>query len=150
MKITDNIYLDGEELFPDTPIKIIYTGFLVDDSPEAIFMHYGYGLMWDNLQEIKLTKGSKGYESDVTFCEFGEVHFCFRSSNNTWDNNNGQNYQASIEFSKPDIPISDSLALIAMPEPKTGYLIRKKIRITFYRVITFIGKLFSGKILKHN
>ncbi len=150
MNISNVIYFDGESLKPDISTKIIYSGFLAKEEPAEIYMHYGYGNYWDNLQEVKLTKGPSGYENDVVFTEFGNIHFCFRSSNGTWDNNEGQNYLANIEKPEFDIPTSDSMALVEVPRLKKGYLIRKKIRITFYKVISFIGKLFTGKLLRHN
>ncbi len=148
MKISDEIYFDGDNLLIDTPTKIIYTGTLINESPDAIYMHYGYGISWDNLQEAKLTKGVSGYECDITFSEFGDVNICFRSSNGTWDNNNSQNYTVHIDNVEHEIPTEDTLALVAMPTLKSRYLIRKKIRITFYKIIVFIGKLFSGKLIK--
>ena len=104
--------------------------------------------MWDNLQEIKLIKGINGYEGDVTFFEYGNAYFCFRSPENNWDNNNGDNYCVEIQRNIPEIPITDSLSLVAIPELKKGYLIRKKFRITFYKLVIFIGKLFSRKNYK--
>jgi len=148
MRLNSTIYFDGESLVIDNPIKIIYSGPLKDDSPEEIYMHYGYGLLWDNLQEIKLIKGINGYESDIIFTEFGDVNFCFRSNSGKWDNNGGQNYAVTIDKPKIDIPVSDSLALVEIPTLKKSYLIRKKIRISLYRLITFVGKLFTGKILR--
>ncbi len=150
MNILDTIYFDGDALKIDTLTKIIYSGSLTSDSPDEIYMHYGYGLLWDNLQEIKLLKGPSGYENDIVFDEFGDVNFCFRSSNGRWDNNNGSNYVATVERQIIDIPVSDSMALIEIPRLKKGYLIKKKIKITFYKIISFIGKLFTGKLLKHD
>ena len=89
MNFTNDIYFDGEEIFLDNPTRIIYTGRLISDEPEFILMHLGYGLLWENLQEVKLTKGYSGYEADVTFISTDDAYFCFRSSTNSWDNNDG-------------------------------------------------------------
>ncbi len=148
MNLSNNIYFDGDLLKVDSPTKVIYSGFLAEKSPNYIYMHYGYGIVWDNLQEVKLFKGISGYESDVTFTEFGDVNFCFRDSEGVWDNNDGNNYKAKVEKNIPDIPKSDSMALVELPKLKTAFLINRKIKITFYRIISFIGKLFSGKILR--
>ena len=148
MNISDTIYFDGDTIFYETPTKIIYKGILAQNSPEEIYMHYGYGLMWDNLQETKLTKGINGYEGDITFFEYGNAYFCFRTHDNTWDNNNGQNYYIEVKRPEKDYSVTDTLALIAMPEFKKGYLIQKRIKITIYKLIVFIGKLFSRKDIK--
>lgn len=148
MKISDSIYFDGDSLLVDKPTKIIYTGSLCHDEPQAIYMHCGYGALWENLQEIRLVKGSNGYEGDITFLKNDIMFFCFRTSDNKWDNNNGANYTVNISNIEQTFEKSDPLALIEMPRLKKGYLIKKKIKITFYKVIVFIGKLFSGKIIK--
>jgi len=150
MRITDSVYFDGDSLAINVPTKVIYSGYLCDDEPKEIYMHFGYGLLWDNLQEIKLNKGLNGYEGDIEFTDDNLVFFCFRSSNDKWDNNNGENYIAEVIKEIPIFPPTDSMALIEMPRLKSAYLIKKKIRITFYKIIQFIGKIFSGRILKYS
>ncbi len=149
MNITESIYFDGDTLTIDTPSKIIYKGILTKDNPEAIYMHCGYGLLWENLHEIKLVEGVAGYEADVTFSDFGDYFFCFRSSDKKWDNNAGLNYVVSVN--KPDqaLVMQNNSYLPEVPKLKTGYLVKKKIKVAFYRTISTIAKLFSGEILKN-
>ena len=147
MTIDEKVYFDGENVKLDKPTKIIYKGFLCESNPEFVFMHYGYGLLWENLQEIKLSKNiNNNYESDITFNKNDLVFFCFRDSNGIWDNNNGQNFMIEpiVEHYPAMIPIS-KLDLL-YPKLKKGYLVRKKIKISLYRIISFVGKLISGKI----
>lgn len=148
MNISDKIYFDGDKIYHEMPTKVIYKGILIQNSPEEIYMHYGYGLMWDNLQEIKLTKGINGYEGDITFWEYGHAYFCFRTAQNIWDNNDSQNYCIEINKKETTYPITDSISLVAIPELKKGYLIQRKIKITIYKLIVFVGKLFSRKTIK--
>lgn len=148
MNISDKIYFDGDKIYHETPTKVIYKGFLTQNAPEEIYMHYGYGLMWDNLQEVKLKKGINGYEGDITFWEFGNAYFCFRTAQNLWDNNDNQNYCIEINKQETTYPITDSISLVAIPELKKGYLIQKKLKITIYKLIVFVGKLFSRKTIK--
>ncbi len=148
MNFTNDIYFDGEEVFIDNPTRIIYTGRLTSDEPEYILMHLGYGLLWENLQEIKLTRGYNGYEADVMFLSTEDVYFCFRSSTNNWDNNNGQNYKISpkrMVLASRD----SSYYLPEIPRLKPSYYVRKKIKIAFYKIISFVGKLISGDFWKH-
>ncbi len=149
--IAETIYFDGDEIVINRPTKVIYKGFLCDSSPETMYMHYGYGLLWENLQEIKLVKNiNNNFEADITFSKNDLVFFCFRDSNGKWDNNNGQNFmiEPAMENYAPLVPVNSRLDLL-YPRLKRGYFIRKKIKITFYRIISFVGKLISGKIFKH-
>ena len=77
MNVNGSVYFDGDTLVANKASRIIYTGSLCEGAPEEIYMHYGYGLLWEKLSEIKLLKGLTGYEADVTFTEFGDVYFCF-------------------------------------------------------------------------
>jgi hypothetical protein len=81
LNILGVIHFDGAKLFAGQTSKIIYKGDLCNDCPENIYMHYGYGYNWDNLQELKLVKGPNGYEGDITFIKSDDLNFCFRSSN---------------------------------------------------------------------
>ena len=147
MNINGSVYFDGDTLVANKSSRVIYSGSLCENMPEEIYMHYGYGLLWEKLQEIKLLKGSTGYEADITFTEFGDVYFCFRSSNGVWDNNYGQNFSAIIEKEEINLPAVDH-SYLPVPKLKKGYLIKKKIKVAFYRTISLIAKLFSGDILK--
>lgn len=147
MNINDSVYFDGDTLVANKSSRVIYSGSLCEGEPEEIYMHYGYGLLWEKLSEIKLLKGLTGYEADITFTEFGDVYFCFRSSNGKWDNNKGQNFSAAIEKEELILaPIEPNY--LPVPKLKKSYLIKKKIKVAFYRTISLIVKLFSGDILK--
>lgn len=149
MNITDSIYFDGETLNVNTPSKLIYKGILTEDKPEAIYMHCGYGLLWEKLHEIKLVEGVAGYEADVTFSDFGDYFFCFRSSTNGWDNNFGANYVVSVNKPAQSLIRQENTFLPEVPKLKTAYLVKKKIKVAFYRTISAIAKLFSGEILRN-
>ncbi len=147
MNLTNDIYFDGEDVYIDMSTRIIYKGPLTLDEPEYIFMHLGYGLLWENLQEIKLLKGVSGYEADVTFLSTDTAYFCFRSSTGGWDNNEGQNYCITPKRAQL-IHQKDETFLPEVPRLKRSYLIRKKIKIAFYRIISFVGKLISRRFFE--
>ncbi len=146
MNLNNTIYFDGDDLIIGRPSKIIYKGFLCENEPEEIYMHCGYGLLWEGLQEIKLLKGVDGYEADVTFLNCDDVFFCFRDSEGKWDNNDGQNYVIAVK--KPELSLTkrNDYYLPEVPRLKRSYFIRKKIKVAFYKTLTFIGKLLSGNI----
>ena len=54
----------------NTDIKISYTGSLYKDSYEGdIFLHYGFGPSWENVNEIKMIKTELGYQAEITLPE---------------------------------------------------------------------------------
>lgn len=118
-------------------------------NPEPeIYVHYGFGLLWENLQETKLTKVANGvYEANITMNGAESINFCFRDSNNNWDNNSAQNY--TMPIGKEEVTIAKvEPTSIEVPRLKRSYIIAKKIRIGFYKIITFLPKLFSGDLKK--
>ena len=146
MNITDSIYFDGDMLIAGKPSKIIYRGFLCDNDPEEIYMHCGYGLLWEGLQEIKLLKGPVGYEADINFVNADEIYFCFRCSKGKWDNNNGKNYSITVNKRELSLVKTTEHVLPEVPRLKKIYYIKKKIKVAFYRTISLIGKLITGDI----
>jgi len=81
------------------PIKneaftITYNGFLKDSSELTIV--YGFGESWENTTELKMNKIENGFSAEVKLLDFDTFNFCFRDSNNVWDNNSNCNYIANI------------------------------------------------------
>ena len=78
-------------------MKISYAGKLFQDNCEEVYIHYGFGLNWDNLGEIKMEKTELGFQAEVELISSETFNFCFRNAENEWDNNGGQNYVFPIE-----------------------------------------------------
>ena len=146
MRITDSIYFDGDNLIAGKSSKIIYCGFLCKDEPAEIYMHCGYGLLWEGLQEIKLLKGVDGYEADINFVNADNVFFCFRTPDGKWDNNFGQNYMIEIKKRELSLVKKNDHVLPDVPKLKKIYYIKKKIKVAFYKTISIIAKLLTGDI----
>lgn len=143
MNTNETVFFDADTLIEGRTQKLIYKGSLLNGNPEDIYIHFGYGLLWENLQEIKMTKIEEGYETTITFASSDSINFCFHDNNNNWDNNEAQNYIYPIE--KEEVVISKvEPAEITTPRLKKSYLIMKKIKLAFYKVVTFIPRLISG------
>ena len=56
MELVKNIFFNTDKLVENTSVKISYTGKLFQDNCEEVYIHYGFGLNWDNLNEIKMVK----------------------------------------------------------------------------------------------
>lgn len=147
MTINDKIYFEAETLTEGTTTQIVYKGSLYEQGSEEVYMHFGYGLLWENLQEIKLEKYQDCYKADITLTEIGDINFCFRDAYGHWDNNNTENYTATISKIENTLTKVDTVS-IEVPRLKKSYLIMKKIKISFYKAITFLSRAFSGSLNK--
>ena len=149
MTVTENVYFDTEKLVEGRTAKLTYKGSLATSSTSEVYVHYGFGLFWENIQEIKLDKiDDNTYETEITLVpSYDSINFCFRDDNNNWDNNDAKNYTAEISKEEVTVTKTESVA-IEVPRLKKSYLIAKKLKITFYKIITYIPKAFSGTLKK--
>ena len=97
MELVKNIFFNTDKLVENTKIKISYTGKLFEENSSNVYLHYGYGLQWDNVSEVEMVKTELGYQAEIELMSSDSLNLCFRNSNNEWDNNNGQNYTFPIE-----------------------------------------------------
>ena len=147
MTINDKIYFEADALVEGSTTRIVYKGTLYENGAEDIYMHFGYGLLWENLQEIKLEKYNDCYAANITLTDIGDINFCCRDSNGHWDNNEGANYTATISKIENTLTKVDTVA-VEVPKLKKSYLVMKKIKISFYKAITFLSKAFTGNLKK--
>lgn len=147
MVINDKISFEAETLYEGMTTQIIYKGMLYENGSEEVYMHFGYGLLWENLQEIKLEKCEDGFKADITFSEAENINFCFRDNNNNWDNNDCNNYTCPISKVENVLTKVDP-AEIEVPRLKKSYLVMKKIKLSFYKAFTFLSNVFTGKYKK--
>ncbi len=145
MTVTENVYFDTENLIEGRTSKLTYKGALATPSTSEIYVHYGFGLLWENIQEIKMDKvDDETYETEIILApSFDSISFCFRDGENNWDNNDAKNYTAEISKEEVTLAKTESVA-IDVPRLKRSYLIAKKLKITFYKIITYLPRAFSG------
>ena len=150
MELVKNIFFNTDKLLQNSTVKISYTGELFENNSEEVFIHYGYGINWDNVNEIKMNKTELGFQAEINLPESNRLNFCFRNSLNQWDNNQNENYIFEIE--------TPELALVAQDEKaiKTNrskglrktYIWNKKIKLAVYKIIKFFPRLVSGNYKK--
>lgn len=143
----ETVFFDTEALIEGRTAKLTYAGSLTENGASEVYVHYGYGLLWDNLQEIKLDKVDGHYETYITLSCADDLNFCFRDEYNNWDNNGGKNYCATICKEEVTVVKVDP-TVISVPKLKKSYFIMKKIKLAFYKAITFLSKSFSGDFKK--
>lgn len=146
MELTKNIFFNTDKLIENTTVKISYTGKLFQDSAEKVFIHYGFGLDWENLNEIEMEKTELGFQAEIELVSFDTFNFCFRDNNNQWDNNNGKNYVFPIEKNIMALVETkqDALSLLPSRRLRRSYIWSKKVRLAVYKIITYLPKIISG------
>ena len=91
MELTKNIFFNTDKLVENSKVKISYVGKLFQDASSEVFIHYGFGMNWDNVNDIEMKKTELGFQAEIDLLEGDSFNFCFRNENNVWDNNDGQN-----------------------------------------------------------
>ncbi len=150
MELVKNIFFNTDKLIENTKVKISYTGKLFEQESSEVFLHYGFGLNWDNTSEIKMEKTELGYQAEVELMESESLNVCFRNSQNVWDNNDGKNYVFEIEKAQ-DLALvpQDIVSSIDTPRRlRKSYIWSKKIRIAVYKIIHYLPKIISGNFKK--
>ena len=150
MELMKNIFFNTDKLVENSNVKISYTGKFFQDGSEDVFIHYGFGINWDNLNEIKMEKTDLGFQAELALAEGDSFNICFKNGNNEWDNNDGVNYVFNLEKPQTELIVLDdeSVSLGAPRKLRKSYLWSKKIRLAVYKIITYFPKLISGNYKK--
>ena len=144
MELVKNIFFNTDKLVENSKVKISYAGKLFQDNCEEVYIHYGFGLNWDNIGEIKMEKTELGFQAEVELPSSETFNFCFRNAENEWDNNDGQNYIFPIEKVELALVVKEKSFLDAPRKLRKSYIWSKKVRLAVYKLITYLPKLISG------
>ena len=149
MELTKNIFFNTDKLIKNSTVKISYTGSFFENGSEEVFIHYGFGINWDNLSEVKMEKTELGFQAEIELLDSDSFNFCFRNGNDEWDNNNCENYVFELENQNLDLIVSNFDSSLDRPNRlRKSYLWSKKIRLAVYKIITYVPKLISGNYKK--
>ena len=152
MELMKNIFFNTDKLIENSNVKISYTGRFFQDGSNDVFIHYGFGLNWDNVNEIQMERTELGFQAEINVDASETFNFCFRNGNNEWDNNDGQNYIFNLEKPQNELIVLDDepVSLGAPRRLRKSYLWSKKIRLAVYKLITYLPKIISGNYRKKN
>ena len=150
MELMKNIFFNTDKLIENTVVKISYTGKFFQDGCEDVFIHYGFGLNWDSLNEIQMQKTELGFQAELQLGCGETFNFCFRNASDEWDNNEGLNYIFILEKPQTDLLVleDESATIGTARKLRKSYLWSKKIRLAVYKIITYLPKLISGNYKK--
>ena len=145
MELTKNIFFNTDKLVPNTTVKISYVGKLFQDDSEEVYIHYGFGLLWENVSEIKMEKTELGFQAEIELFDSESFNFCFRNEANEWDNNGGENYIFPIEKVETALALTDENTGVSVRKGlRRSYIWSKKIKLAIYKLIIYVPKLISG------
>lgn len=144
MELVKNIFFNTDKLVENTSVKISYTGKLFQGNSEEVYLHYGFGINWDNLNEVKMVKTELGFQAEIDLISSDTLNFCFRDGNNVWDNNESQNYIFPIEKVELALVPTEVSSISAPKKLRKTYIWSKKVRLAVYKIITYLPKIISG------
>ena len=146
MELTKNIFFNTDKLVENSTVKISYTGKFFQDESEEVFLHYGFGINWDNVNEIQMEKTELGFQAEINLLEGETFNLCFKNGNGEWDNNDGQNDIFPVEKISTELLVleDEPVSLGTARKLRRSYLWSKKIRLAVYKIITYLPKLISG------
>ena len=146
MELVKNIFFNTDKLVENTVVKISYTGTLFQNDAEEVYIHYGFGLDWNNVAETKMEKTELGFQAEIELPEDETFNFCFKDNNDNWDNNDNNNYIFPIEKVENSLVVTrqDEFNLVPTRRLRRSYIWNKKIRLAIYKIITYLPKLISG------
>lgn len=144
MELVKNIFFNTDKLVENTSVKISYTGKLFQGNSEEVYLHYGFGINWDNLNEVKMVKTELGFQVEIELISSDTLNFCFRDGNNVWDNNESQNYIFPIEKVELALVPTEVSSISAPKKLRKTYIWSKKVRLAVYKIITYLPKIISG------
>ena len=146
MELSKNIFFNTDKLIENSKVKISYIGKLYQEASEEVFIHYGFGSNWDNINDIQMNKTDLGFQAEIELLEGDSFNFCFKDSNNNWDNNEGENYIFPLEKVQTELLVleDEPVSLGSASKLRRSYLWSKKVRLAVYKIITYLPKLISG------
>ena len=145
MELSKNIFFNTDKLVENQVVKISYTGEFFQDQSSEVYLHYGFGLLWEDLGEAKMERTDLGFQAEITLTSADTLNFCFKNEQGKWDNNNNNNYIFPIEKVEVDVASPELSLVVASPKKlRKTYLWSKKIRLAVYKIITYLPRIISG------
>ena len=79
MELVKNIFFNTDRLTQNSRVKISYTGKLFQENSEDVYIHYGFGLLWEDLNEVKMEKTDLGFQAEIDLIDKDTFNFCFKN-----------------------------------------------------------------------
>ncbi len=150
MELVKNIFFNTDKLIENSKVKISYTGKFFQENSEKVFIHYGFGKNWDNINEVEMVKTELGFQTEIDLLGVETFNLCFKNEKNEWDNNEGQNYIFNLEKVSTELIVleDEPVSIGSAKKLRRSYLWSKKIKVAVYKIITYLPKIISGNYKK--
>lgn len=150
MELVKNIFFNTDKLIENSKVKISYTGKFFQENSERVFIHYGFGKNWDNINEVEMVKTELGFQTEIDLLGVETFNLCFKNEKNEWDNNEGQNYIFNLEKVSTELIVleDEPVSIGSAKKLRRSYLWSKKIKVALYKIITYLPKIISGNYKK--
>ncbi len=76
---------------------VVYKGILYNDGADTVYMHCGYGDIWEGTNDVPMTKTSEGFKTTIPVTQYKQLNCVFKDSAGNWDNNSGTNYSFQVQ-----------------------------------------------------
>ena len=150
MELVKNIFFNTDKLIENSKVKISYTGKFFQENSEKVFIHYGFGKNWDNINEVEMVKTELGFQTEIDLLGVETFNLCFKNEKNEWDNNEGQNYIFNLEKVSTELIVleDEPVSIGSAKKLRRSYLWSNKIKVAVYKIITYLPKIISGNYKK--
>ena len=149
MELVKNIFFNTDKIIEGNKIKISYVGYLFQNGSEEVYLHYGFGINWDNVSEVKMEKTELGFQCEIYIISSDTLNLCFRNSLGEWDNNFGQNFYFPIEKQElveeeTSLALTENKGMEMHKGLRKSYIWSKKVKLAVYKLIKYVPKIISG------
>lgn len=144
MELIKNVFFNTDKLIENTTIKISYTGTFFENNSEKVFIHYGFGENWENVEDKEMEKTELGFQAEIELPESDYLKFCFKNDQEEWDNNDGQDYSFQIEKPQVSLIALENGEVNLSRRLRRSYIWSKKIKLAIYKIINYLPRLISG------
>lgn len=149
MELVKNIFFNTDKIIENAKVKISYVGHLFQNGSTEVYLHYGFGINWDNVSEVKMEKTELGFQCEIDILKADSLNLCFRNGNDEWDNNFGQNFTFPIEKQETEeeetaLTITKETGMEMRKGLRKTYIWSKKVKLAIYKIIKYVPKIISG------
>lgn len=145
MEVTKEIKFEQTEILKNTTVTLIYSGKLIKNDSDKIYVVYGFNAGWDNTSKKEMLFDEGVFKVDIDLYNNDSLNFCFKNSNNEWDNNENNDYVVQIKEPNTSMIFTP---VVQRPKLRKTYIWKKKIKLATYKAIISFPKFITENYKK--
>lgn len=95
--IQNGVFIRPNVIAQGDTATVTYKGLLFNSGADTVYMHCGYGVNWENVEDVQMTKTVEGFQASLPINQYKPLNMVFKDSANNWDNNSGKNYTFDVQ-----------------------------------------------------